>query len=81
MRAGLSSVGTRLTTLVSLIVQASPEDHNLASELFNLIPKWLEEETIRPNRPRSLAGLNSVEFGFQQYREGNVSAYKIVYSI
>ncbi|KAJ5091374.1 hypothetical protein NUU61_006244 [Penicillium alfredii] len=60
---------------------ASPEDHALASELFEKLPRWLDQGTLKPNHPKVLSGLDSVAQGFQEYRGGNVSAYKIVYAV
>ncbi|KAE8393525.1 putative zinc-binding dehydrogenase family oxidoreductase [Aspergillus alliaceus] len=60
---------------------ASKDDHDLASDLFEKLPEWLENKTVKPNQPRILKGLHSVLEGFQEYREGKVSAYKIVYEL
>lgn len=57
-------------------------DHNLASEFCEKIGEWLGSGNIRPNEPRLLdGGLNAVADGFQEYRDGNISAYKVVYMI
>ncbi|KAJ5983360.1 hypothetical protein N7481_005459 [Penicillium waksmanii] len=60
---------------------ASKEDHELASDLFNSLSTWLEQGKIKPNRPKVLHGLGSVTQGFQEYRDGTISAYKIVYEL
>ncbi|KAL4899409.1 hypothetical protein BDW74DRAFT_189398 [Aspergillus multicolor] len=60
---------------------ASIDDHELASELFEKLPEWLEKGTVKPNNPKVLQGLGAVSDGFQEYRDGKVSAYKIVYEI
>lgn len=60
---------------------ANKDDHKLSAELFENLPQWLEDGTIRPNEPKVLRGLEKVPEGFQEYRDGNISGYKIVYSI
>ncbi|CAG7933021.1 unnamed protein product [Penicillium olsonii] len=60
---------------------ASQEDHELASELFERLPAWLARGQIKPNKAKIFHGLESVAKGFQEYRDGGVSAYKIVYEI
>ncbi|KNG83460.1 alcohol dehydrogenase [Aspergillus nomiae NRRL 13137] len=60
---------------------ASEKDHELASELFEKLGPWLEEGTIKPNVTKVLSGLDAVSDGFQRYRDGKISAYKIVYQI
>ncbi|KAJ5936580.1 hypothetical protein N7466_003030 [Penicillium verhagenii] len=60
---------------------ASKEDHTLASELFDKLPLWLEQGAVKPNQTKVLNGLESVSQGFQEYRDGIISAYKIVYEI
>ncbi|GAB1195255.1 hypothetical protein APSETT444_004511 [Aspergillus pseudonomiae] len=60
---------------------ASEKDHELASELFEKLGPWLEEGTIKPNVIKVLSGLDAVSDGFQRYRDGKISAYKIVYQI
>ncbi|KAL5341414.1 putative zinc-binding dehydrogenase family oxidoreductase [Aspergillus crustosus] len=60
---------------------ASKEDHELASELFKKLPGWLENGTIKASHPKVLRGLEAVSEGFQEHRDGKISAYKIVYEI
>ncbi|KAJ5872853.1 uncharacterized protein N7529_005206 [Penicillium soppii] len=60
---------------------ASQEDHELASELFENLPSWLAQGAIKPNKAKIFLGLDSVPQGFQEYRDGKVSAYKIVYEV
>ncbi|KAJ4344963.1 hypothetical protein N0V95_006076 [Ascochyta clinopodiicola] len=60
---------------------AHEADHKLASELFENLPKWLEDGTIKPSQPKVLKGLEKVPEGFQEYRDGKISGYKIVYAI
>ncbi|RAH46735.1 zinc-binding alcohol dehydrogenase family protein [Aspergillus brunneoviolaceus CBS 621.78] len=60
---------------------ASQEDHELASEFFDLVPDLLASGKIKPSRPKVLGGLEAVPDGFQEYRDGKISGYKIVYRI
>jgi NADPH-dependent curcumin reductase CurA len=61
--------------------QANKDDHELASNLFDKLPGWLDEGTIKPSVPKVLKGLESVPEGFQEYRDGKISGYKIVYDL
>lgn len=60
---------------------ANPSDHDLTSELFEKLPEWLESGKIRPSAAKVLKGLDAVVEGFQEHRDGKISAYKIVYEI
>lgn len=60
---------------------ANQSDHDLASELFEKLPEWLENGKIKPSTAKVLKGLDSVAQGFQEHRDGKISAYKIVYEI
>ncbi|KAH8433044.1 zinc-binding alcohol dehydrogenase family protein [Aspergillus melleus] len=60
---------------------ASKHDHELASELFEKLPGWLSNGTIKPSEPKVYEGLKSVTEGFQEHREGKISGYKIVYKV
>ncbi|KAJ5959368.1 uncharacterized protein N7479_006518 [Penicillium vulpinum] len=60
---------------------ASKEDHELSCELFENLPSWLENGTLKPSNPKVLSGLDAVPGGFQEYRDGQISAYKIVYRL
>ncbi|KAL4911711.1 chaperonin 10-like protein [Aspergillus aurantiobrunneus] len=60
---------------------ASEHDHELSSELFEKLPGWLEKGIVKPSDPKVLRGLDSVPDGFQEHRDGKISAYKIVYEI
>ncbi|KAJ5331673.1 hypothetical protein N7476_001456 [Penicillium atrosanguineum] len=60
---------------------AHKEDHRLSSELFEKLPLWLEQGKIQPNKSKVLHGLDLVPEGFQEYRDGVISAYKIVYEL
>ncbi|WWC62193.1 uncharacterized protein I303_104788 [Kwoniella dejecticola CBS 10117] len=60
---------------------ACQEDHDLAKELNTKIPRWLEEGSITPSNTKLYNGLDCVEKGFQEYRDGHISAYKIVYQV
>lgn len=61
---------------------ASEDDHKLATELFGQLPEWIEAGKIKPNKPKFIqGGLDGIEEGFQMYRDGKISAEKIVYEL
>ncbi|KAJ0365579.1 hypothetical protein COL154_004436 [Colletotrichum chrysophilum] len=61
---------------------AHEADHKLGTEFFEKLPGWVEEGKIKPNKPKVIpGGLEGVHKGFQEYRDGNVSATKLVYAI
>ncbi|KAF2649134.1 GroES-like protein [Lophiostoma macrostomum CBS 122681] len=60
---------------------ASKDDHELSAELFDKLPTWLDEGKIKPNTPGVRKGLDAIPQGFQEYRDGKISAYKIVYEL
>lgn len=60
----------------------SKADHELSKELYKKLPGWLREKKILPNNTKLYdGGLDDVEKGFQEYRDGKISAYKIVYKV
>lgn len=60
---------------------ASKEDHDLAAELYEKLPKWIEEGSLVPNRSKVLpGGLNAVREGFEMHKEGKISGFKLVYN-
>lgn len=63
------------------IIQASKADHELCTELFEKVPEWLGKGVVKPSNPMVLSGLDKVGKGFQEYRDGKISAYKIVYEV
>ena len=79
--AGKLAIWASLETCLTHDTQASKEDHELSSELFEKLPSWLNEGKVRPNKPKVLKGLGAVTQGFQEYRDGVISAYKIVYEL
>ncbi|KAF7536047.1 hypothetical protein G7Z17_g13107 [Cylindrodendrum hubeiense] len=57
-------------------------DHALATEFCERLPALIEEGKIKPNAVKVLpGGLNAVAAGFQEYRDGKISATKIVYEL
>ncbi|KAF9889256.1 hypothetical protein FE257_007569 [Aspergillus nanangensis] len=56
---------------------ASREDHELCTDLFENLPDWLAQDVIKPSTPKLLGGLDGVPQGFQEYRDGKISGYKI----
>lgn len=64
------------------MIQPNKEDHELSREFFEKLSSWLESGKIKPNTPKLRnGGLDAVPDGFQEYRDGNISAYKIVYKL
>ncbi|KAF0327177.1 hypothetical protein GQ607_005660 [Colletotrichum asianum] len=62
--------------------QAHEADHQLGTEFFEKLPGWVEEGKIKPNKPKVIpGGLEGVHKGFQEYRDGNISATKLVYAL
>ena len=61
--------------------QSSEEDHKLASELMDEIPRLLESGKLHPNRVKLLGGLEDLSAGFDMYRQSTYSAEKIVYRL
>lgn len=62
--------------------QPSQHDHDLCAEFMEQLPKLLEEGRIRPNQAKVYQnGLDDVSKGFQEFRDGKVSNYKIVYKV
>ncbi|TDZ31093.1 Trans-enoyl reductase [Colletotrichum spinosum] len=58
------------------------DDHRLGEEFFANLPRWVEEGKIKPNQPSVIPGrLDGVIRGFQEYRNGNISATKLVYKL
>lgn len=49
--------------------------------MFDKLPEWLETGKIKPTAAKVLKGLDAVPQGFQEHRDGKISAYKIVYEI
>ncbi|RJE27148.1 Alcohol dehydrogenase GroES-like domain protein [Aspergillus sclerotialis] len=57
------------------------EDHKLSVKFFEELPKLLSSGVIKPNTPKLFEGLDFVPKGFQEYRDGFISNYKIVYKV
>lgn len=59
---------------------ASPEDHELASELYDKLAGWIEDGSFVPNKEKVLdGGLEAVKKGFEMHKEGKISGFKLVY--
>ncbi|KAJ4213693.1 hypothetical protein NW759_010689 [Fusarium solani] len=67
--------------LGATLFPASGEDHQLASEFYEELPCLLSKNKIRPNTPWVINGLDGVTEGFQAYRDGKISGYKVVYDL
>ncbi|KAJ0421142.1 chaperonin 10-like protein [Aspergillus carlsbadensis] len=60
----------------------SLNDHHLASNLFKILPNWLQDGIIRPDNPRILVGgLGAVQEGFNRDYSGRPLGYKIIYQV
>lgn len=66
---------------LTLCLQASKEDFELSRVLFDKLPGWLTDGTIKPNTVKVLKGLEDVPKGFDEHRAGKISGYKIVYDL
>lgn len=57
-------------------------DHAVSAEFFEALPKLITEGKIKPNATKVYTGgLDDVSKGFQEYRDGKISGYKIVYQL
>ncbi|KAH7203021.1 chaperonin 10-like protein [Fusarium oxysporum] len=57
-------------------------DYKLAAGYFHELPGLVSSGQIKPNTSKLVgSGLDSVPQGFQEYRDGKISNYKIVYRI
>ncbi|RSL68679.1 hypothetical protein CEP54_002712 [Fusarium duplospermum] len=57
-------------------------DRKLTAEWFQKLPELLPSGVIKPNTPKVCErGLDGVSEGFQEYRDGAISNYKIVYKL
>lgn len=62
--------------------QPNKDDHELSAEFFEQLPKMLSDKTIQPNNAKVYSnGLDGVADGFQEYLDGKISNYKIVYKL
>ncbi|KAH7061500.1 chaperonin 10-like protein [Macrophomina phaseolina] len=57
---------------------ASKADNELSAELFDKLPEWLENGTIKPNATRVLNGLESIPKAFDMHRNMEISGFKVV---
>ncbi|KAL1989491.1 hypothetical protein VTN49DRAFT_6688 [Thermomyces lanuginosus] len=64
-----------------IVYPASKEDHDLSTELYDVLPTWLETGKVKANPTKIFNGLDAVHEGFDEFRSGKVSAYKIVYRL
>ena len=61
--------------------QLTPEDKAVWEKYLRLLPGWLVEGKIRPNRISEKGGMEDILVGFREQQEGKVSAEKLVYRI
>ena len=80
--AGMSRGLVPCAELFLINLQASAADHKLGSELFEKIPRWLQNGTLQTNNSKVLSGgLSAVPEGFQMHRDGKISGFKLVYEL
>ncbi|WYZ33964.1 hypothetical protein EsH8_I_000240 [Colletotrichum jinshuiense] len=58
-----------------------PEDKKFWEKYLGLLPKWLEEGSIKPNPQKEFGGLDDINKGFELQAKGGLSAEKLVYKI
>ncbi|KAH7129758.1 hypothetical protein B0J13DRAFT_132131 [Dactylonectria estremocensis] len=60
-----------------------PEDHKLTVELYEQIPKWVEQGTFKPQRPRKMGKLSAdtVATAMQLYRDNALTNEKCVFDV
>lgn len=62
--------------------KANEDDHKLAGLFCEKLPEYIESGVLKPNKPKVYSGgLDDVPKGFQEYRDGKISGYKIVYQL
>lgn len=62
--------------------EPTPDDKAMWEKYLAMLPEYLGDKKIRPNKPRELdGGLDAVLGGFQLHEEGKVSAEKLVYKL
>lgn len=62
--------------------QANEGDHTLGSEFCERLPALIKEGKIKPNAVKIIpGGLDAVATGFQEHRDGKISATKLVYEL
>lgn len=59
----------------------TPQDKAFWEKYLALLPELLTSGKIKPNRVREMGGLEAIPTGFEEQREGKVSAEKLVYAI
>ncbi|KAF3767331.1 GroES-like protein [Cryphonectria parasitica EP155] len=59
----------------------TPQDKAIWEKYLGLLPELLSSGKVKPNRIREVGGLDDIPTGFQEQKEGKVSAEKLVYKI
>jgi hypothetical protein len=49
--------------------------------LFEKLPDWLTDDTIKPSTAKGLKGLEDVPKGFDEHRAGKIPGYKTVHDL
>jgi NADPH:quinone reductase-like Zn-dependent oxidoreductase len=77
-----TTFGREFTFGGTLHFAASASDHATAVKYTQLLPEFLEQGKIRPNRTKKCnGGLEGIKDGFKYMSEGNTSAEKLVYTL
>ncbi|KAM0714217.1 hypothetical protein Q7P37_010004 [Cladosporium fusiforme] len=59
----------------------SPDDKAIWEKYLQMIPGWLQDGKIKPNRVKEMGTIDDINTGFKLQQEGKVSAEKLVYRI
>lgn len=61
---------------------ANEDDHRLSADFFDALPSLIRDGKIKANNTKVYTGgLDDVDTGFQEHRDGQISGYKIVYQL
>lgn len=61
--------------------ESTPQDKAVWEKYLLMLPQMLGSRRLRPNRVREMGGMGDILKGFQEQKDGKVSAEKLVYKI
>lgn len=61
--------------------EETPDDKAIWEKYLQMIPGWLQDGKIKPNRVKEMGTIDDINAGFKLQQEGKVSAEKLVYRI
>lgn len=61
--------------------EETPDDKAIWEKYLQMIPGWLQDNKIKPNRVKEMGTIDDINTGFKLQQEGKVSAEKLVYRI